>query len=161
MFIAGLLLFQAVGLWFGGVSWPIVLTIFGLAIAIDTSGFNYERSLEDVVGSGRRPWWLVLAGLAMMVVGLAFVLTSLDALESMGALVVAIIVTLTGFFIVGGPWLWSVARDLGTERRARRDGGPPPRLCAPVPRPHPALRRPKEDGHSGPRPRTRSPGLAV
>lgn len=119
MFVAGMFLLQALGLWFGAVVWPIVLVLFGLALAIDTSGFNYERSLEGVVGSQRRPWWLVIGGLAMMVAGLAFVLTSLDALESVGALVAAIILTLFGFLIVGGPWLWSVAQDLGTERRAR------------------------------------------
>jgi len=119
IFVAGMLVLQTVGLWIGPVTWPIVLTLFGLAIAIDTSGFNYERSLEGVVGSARRPWWVVLAGLAIMAAGLAFVLTSLDALQSMGALVVAVIVTLVGSLIVGGPWLWSLAQDLGTERRAR------------------------------------------
>lgn len=119
MFVAGMLLLQVAGLWFGQVTWPIVLTLFGLAIAIDTSGFNYESSLEGVVGSARRPWWVVLGGLAMMIAGLAFVLTSLDAVQSMGALFVAVILTLAGSLIVGGPWLWSLAEDLGTERRAR------------------------------------------
>jgi signal transduction histidine kinase len=119
MFVAGMLLFQGIGLWFGPVTWPVVLVLFGLAIAIDTSGFNYEQSLQGVMGTSRRPWWLVLAGLGMMVAGLAFVLTSLDALESAGALVIAVILTFIGFLIVGGPWLWSLVEDLGTERRAR------------------------------------------
>ncbi len=119
MFAAGMFLFQGVGLWFGAVTWPIVLVLFGLAIAIDTSGFNYEQSLQGVMGTSRRPWWLVLAGLGMMIAGLAFVLTSLDALQSAGALVIATILTLVGLLIVGGPWLWSVVEDLGTERRAR------------------------------------------
>lgn len=119
MFLAGMLLFQGIGLWFGPATWPIVLVLFGLAIAIDTSGFNYEQSLEGVVGSSRRPWWLVLGGLAMMIAGLAFVLTSLDGLQSVGALVIATLLTLVGFVIVGGPWLWSLIEDLGTERRAR------------------------------------------
>jgi signal transduction histidine kinase/phage shock protein PspC (stress-responsive transcriptional regulator) len=119
MFLAGMLFFQSIGLWFGPATWPIVLVLFGLAIAIDTSGFNYEQSLEGVVGSTRRPWWLVLGGLAMMIVGLAFVLTSLDGLQSAGALVIAVILTFVGFIIVGGPWLWSLVEDLGTERRAR------------------------------------------
>lgn len=119
MFLAGMLLCQGLGLWFGTATWPIVLVLFGLAIAIDTSGFNYEQSLEGVVGSSRRPWWLVLGGLAMMIVGLAFVLTSLDTLQSAGALVIATILTFIGFLIVGGPWLWSLVEDLGTERRAR------------------------------------------
>ncbi len=119
MFLASMILLQVIGLWFSDVAWPIVLVLFGLAIAIDTSGFNYEQSLEGVVGSRRRPWWLILAGLAMMIAGLVFVLTSLDALQSVGALVIAISLTLVGFLIVGGPWLWSLAEDLGTERRAR------------------------------------------
>ena len=119
MFLAFMLFFQGIGLWFGSATWPIVLVLFGLASAIDTSGFNYEQSLEGVVGSSRRPWWLVIGGLAMMVVGLAFVLTSLDRLQSAGALVIATILTLVGFLIVGGPWLWSLVEDLGTERRAR------------------------------------------
>jgi len=119
MFVAAMFFFQATGLWFGAVTWPIVLVLFGLAIAIDTSGFNYQQSLQGVMGTARRPWWLVLAGLGMMIAGLAFVLTSLDALQSVGALVMATIVTLVGLLIVGGPWLWSVVEDLGTERRAR------------------------------------------
>lgn len=119
MFVAGMLFFQGIGLWFGPVTWPVVLVLFGLALAIDTSGFNYEQSLEGVMDTSRRPWWLVLAGLGMMVAGLAFVLSSLDALESAGALVIAVILTFVGFLIVGGPWLWSLVEDLGTERRAR------------------------------------------
>lgn len=119
MFAAGMLLFQGIGLWFGPVTWPIVLVLFGLAIAIDTSGFNYEQSLQGVLDTSRRPWWIVLAGLGMMIIGLAFVLTSIDALKSTGALVIATALTLIGFLIVGGPWLWSLVEDLGTERRAR------------------------------------------
>lgn len=119
MFLAGMLFFMSIGLWFGPATWPIVLVLFGLAIAVDTTGFNYEQSLEGVVGSSRRPWWLVLGGLAMMIVGLAFVLSSLDGLQSIGALVIATVLTLAGFVIVGGPWLWSLFEDLGTERRAR------------------------------------------
>jgi len=119
MFLAVMLLFQGIGLWFGPVTWPIVLVLFGLAIAIDTSGFNYEQSLQGVMGTSRRPWWLVLAGLGMMMAGLAFVLTSLDALESAGAIFIAAILTIAGFLIVGGPWVWTLIDDLRTERRAR------------------------------------------
>ncbi len=119
MYAAGMLLLQGIGLWFGAVTWPIVLVLFGLAIAIETSGFNYQQSLQGVMGTSRRPWWIVLAGLGVMIAGLGLVLTSLDVLESAGALVIAIILTLIGFLIVGGPWLWSLVQDLGTERRAR------------------------------------------
>jgi signal transduction histidine kinase/phage shock protein PspC (stress-responsive transcriptional regulator) len=118
MFVAVMLFLQAVGLWFGPVVWPTTLVVFGLAIAIDTSGINYERSLEGVT-AGRRSWWLVIGGLAMMVAGLAVVLRSLDRLQSFGVLAIALIVAVGGFAIVAGPWLWSLIEDLRTERRAR------------------------------------------
>jgi signal transduction histidine kinase/phage shock protein PspC (stress-responsive transcriptional regulator) len=118
MFVAVMLFFQAVGLWFGVVVWPTTLVVFGLAIAIETSGINYERSLEGVT-SGRRSWWLVIAGLAMMVAGLVVVLRSLDRLQSVGVLAIALVVAFGGFVIVAGPWLWSLIEDLRTERRAR------------------------------------------
>lgn len=119
LFLAAMFLFQGIGLWFGQVVWPTTLVFFGLAIAIDTSGFNYEQSLKGVLGTTRRPWWIVLAGLAVMMSGLVLVLNSLDAFQSAGALVGAVALTLVGFLIVGGPWLWSLVSDLGTERRAR------------------------------------------
>jgi signal transduction histidine kinase/phage shock protein PspC (stress-responsive transcriptional regulator) len=118
MFIAVMLFLQAIGLWFGVVVWPTTLVVFGLAIAIETSGINYERSLEGVT-SGRRSWWLVIAGLAMMVAGLVVVLRSLDRLRSVGVLAIALVVAFGGFVIVAGPWLWSLIEDLRTERRAR------------------------------------------
>jgi signal transduction histidine kinase len=118
MFVATMLFFQAIGLWFGTVVWPTTLVVFGLAIAIETSGINYERSLEGVT-AGRRSWWLVIGGLGMMVAGLVVVLRSLDRLQSVGLIAIALIVAVGGFLIVAGPWLWSLIEDLRTERRAR------------------------------------------
>ena len=118
MFVAVMLLLQMIGLWLGTVVWPATLVVFGLAIAIDTSGINYERSLQGVA-AGRRSWWLVIGGLAMMVAGLVVVLRSLDRLQSVGVLAIALIVAVGGFLIVAGPWLWSLIEDLRTERRAR------------------------------------------
>ena len=118
MFVAVMLFFQVIGLWLSPVVWPATLVVFGLAIAIDTSGVNYERSLQGVT-AGRRSWWLVIGGLAMMVAGLAVVLRSLDRLQSVGVLAIALIVAVGGFVIVAGPWLWSLIEDLRTERRAR------------------------------------------
>ncbi len=118
MFLATMLLLQAAGVWFGTIVWPATLVIFGLALAIDTSGLNYERSLSGIT-DGRRSWWLVVLGLVMMVAGLVVVLSSLDRIQSMGILVLAILVAVGGFMIVAGPWLWSLVQDLNTERRAR------------------------------------------
>jgi len=118
IFVAIMLFLQVIGLWLGPVVWPATLVVFGLAIAIDTSGINYERSLQGVT-AGRRSWWLVIGGLAMMVAGLVVVLRSLDRLQSVGVLAIALIVAIGGFVIVAGPWLWSLTEDLRTERRAR------------------------------------------
>ena len=118
MFTSTMLVLETIGVWFGPIAWPTTLVIFGLAIAIDTSGVNYERSLQGVT-TGRRSWWLVIVGLGMMVAGLAVVLRSLDALQSVGVLAIALLVAVGGFVIVAGPWLWSLIEDLRTERRAR------------------------------------------
>lgn len=121
MFVAVLLFLQGVGIWFGAVVWPATLVIFGLAIAIDTSGINYEKSLEGITGTagGRRSWWLVVGGLVMMVAGLVVVLSSLENIQALGVLTLALIAAVAGFMIVAGPWLWSLVEDLRTERRAR------------------------------------------
>lgn len=121
MYLAVMLALDAAGVWFGPIVWPATLVIFGLAIAIDTSGVNYERSLSGITGNGagRRSWWLVVFGLVMMVAGIAVVLSSLENLQAMGVLALALIVAIGGFMIVAGPWLWSLIEDLRTERRAR------------------------------------------
>lgn len=121
IFIAVMLIFQSLSIWFGPVVWPATLIIFGLAIAIDTSGVNYEKSLSGITGtsSGRRSWWLVVGGLVMMVAGFAVVFSSLDALRGVGVLMLALLAALAGLSIVAGPWVWSLIEDLRTERRAR------------------------------------------
>ncbi len=121
MFMASMLLLQAANIWFGNFVWPATLVVFGLSIAIDTSGVNYERSLSGITGTGegRRSWWLVAVGLVMMVGGLIVVLSSLDRLQTIGVLLLAILLALAGFAIVAGPWIWSLIEDLNTERRAR------------------------------------------
>ena len=121
MYLATMLLLQAAGIWFGVIVWPATLVIFGLALAIDTSGVNYERSLEGITSAngGRRSWWFVVVGLAMMVGGIAVVLSSLDQLQALGVMVLALLLAIGGFAIVAGPWIWSLIEDLRTERRAR------------------------------------------
>lgn len=121
MFFALMLIFESFSIWLGPVVWPATLVIFGLAIAIDTSGVNYERSLSGITGpsSGRRSWWLVTGGLIMMVAGFAVVFSSLDALRGVGVLMLALLAAIAGLSIVAGPWVWSLIEDLRTERRAR------------------------------------------
>lgn len=121
MFLASMILLQEIGLWLGAFIWPATLVIFGLSIAIDTSGVNYEQSLAGIAGAGgtKRSWWLVVGGIVMMVTGIAVSLSSLDSLRGVGVLAVAVVAALGGFFIVAGPWLWSLIEELRTERRQR------------------------------------------
>ena len=121
MFLAVMVLLQAAGIWLGPIVWPATLVIFGLAIAINTSGINYEQSLSGLTGTEetRRSWWLVIIGLVMMVAGLVVVIGSLEQLQTMGVLALAVLVAVGGFAIVAGPWIWSLIEDLRTERRAR------------------------------------------
>ncbi len=121
MFLAVMLFLQALGIWFGPIVWPATLVIFGLAIAIDTSGVNYEKSLAGITGTGagRRSWWLVVVGLFMMVAGFIVVFSSLERLQTMGIIALALLVAVGGFMIVAGPWMWSLIEDLRTERHAR------------------------------------------
>jgi signal transduction histidine kinase len=121
MFLALMLFLQAVGIWFGPIVWPATLVIFGLAIAIETSGVNYEKSLAGITGTGtgRRSWWFVVVGLVMMVAGFVVVFSSLEQLQTMGVIALALLVAIGGLMIVAGPWLWSLVEDLRTERHAR------------------------------------------
>lgn len=118
MFTAVMLLFQALGLWFGPVVWPAVLIVFGLAVAIDTAGVNYEKSLAGIADT-RRSYWFLAGGLLMMIAGLIVVFSSLDRLRSVSVILLAILVAVGGFAIVAGPWMWSLIEDLRNERRAR------------------------------------------
>ncbi len=118
MFLAVMLILQSAGLWLGPVVWPAILIIFGLAIAIDTAGVNYERSLAGITDS-RRSLFFLAAGLLMMIAGLVVVFSSLDRLRSVSVILLAILVAVGGFAIVAGPWMWSLIEDLRTERRAR------------------------------------------
>lgn len=124
VYLATMLLLQAAGIWFGQIVWPATLVIFGLAIAVNTSGINYEQSLTGITGAEdrRRSWWLVIIGLFMMVAGLAVVIGSLEQLQTLGVLFLAVLVAIGGFAIVAGPWIWSLVEDLRTERRARIRG---------------------------------------
>ncbi len=121
MFIAVMLVLQMSGLWLGLLVWPATLVIFGLAIAIETSGINYEKSIAGIAGvDGRqRSWWIVVGGVVMMVAGFAVALSSLDRLAGIGVLAISIVAALAGFFLVAGPWIWSLVEDLRSERRAR------------------------------------------
>ncbi len=121
MFVAAMMLLDQVGLWFGDFVWPATLVIVGLAIAIETSGVNYEKSLAGIAGADgtKRSWWLVVGGIVMMVAGISVSLSSLDSLRGVGVLAVAVVAALGGFFIVAGPWLWSLIEELRTERRQR------------------------------------------
>jgi len=121
MFGSVMLVLQMSSIWFGLLVWPATLVTFGLAIAIDTSGVNYERSIAGIAGADgrRRSWWIVVGGVVIMVAGFSVAFSSLDQLQGIGVLAISVVAAIAGFFLVAGPWIWSLVEDLGSERRAR------------------------------------------
>jgi signal transduction histidine kinase len=61
----------------------------------------------------------IAAGALLLLAGFASFSSSIDAIESMGPAVTAAALTAAGFMIIFGPWVTSLARDLGEERRNR------------------------------------------
>lgn len=116
MFLAALLTLRAGGLWFGDiVVWPVTLVAFGVAAIWDRSGV-IPGTLASAAGPGRLR---VLTGAILMLGGLAVLLSRLDAMRNLGAIVIAIAITAAGFMLVFGPWVVKLASELATERADR------------------------------------------
>jgi signal transduction histidine kinase len=82
---------------------------FGIAI-------SWERADPGALRASRGQ---TIAGSILLVTGLIFAFTSVDALGSVGPVAVAVILTTAGLGLIFGPWLWRLADQLNTERRER------------------------------------------
>ncbi|MFV9673296.1 MAG: PspC domain-containing protein [Acidimicrobiia bacterium] len=122
-FLALLVLLDGVGLWFGPIVWPAALFIFGAALIWErasTESRNRMSRFAKPAGDGaRRSRSQIIAGVALMVVGIVVVLASLDSFQSLGPVAVAILITAAGFMLLFGPWMLGLFEDLTDERRAR------------------------------------------
>lgn len=115
VFLGLMFFFRGLDLWFGdSVVWSGTLLAFGGAAMWD------RTSLFDTSESGLAPSrFRIVAGALLLLAGFASFSSSIDTIELMGPAITAAALTAAGFTIIFGPWVASLARDLGEERRNR------------------------------------------
>jgi len=116
--VAALVAARGVELWFGdAVVWSALLVAFGIAAIWDRSERNSDNGsvLAETAPSSVR----IAFGAVLMLAGIGTFAGSVDAMQQLGPIVVAVGITATGFMLVFGPWVVRLAGDLTTERRDR------------------------------------------
>jgi signal transduction histidine kinase len=109
------------GFWFGeAFAWPVTLGAIGFAILWARSGEDRRgRSAVDVVISGRRPLARVAIGSLLIVGAMLVFLGNSYSISTVGPMLLAAAVATGGLGLIGGPWIWSIGRDLIDERSQR------------------------------------------
>lgn len=116
MFAGSLLLFRGIGWWPSDVVMVMAAALaFGLAILGDYDWVSRIFDPEGAKPSKRR----VGGGAILLVAGLAIFANSVSQVRTLGAVATAVIVTVVGIGLVFGPWLVTLGRELGSERRER------------------------------------------
>ena len=120
---AGMLIgLRGFGLWLGDqIVFPAALLAFGTAAMWDRSDPVARSRIARLTGSGNDEVTRirVIAGGLLMLAGFTYFVGSIDALAGIGAVLLAVAITVTGFMILFGPLVWRMARDLTDERRGR------------------------------------------
>jgi signal transduction histidine kinase len=109
------------GFWFGeAFAWPVTLAAIGFAVLWARSGEDRRgRSPIDVVISGRRPIARVAIGSLLIVGAMLVFLGNSYSIYTAGPMLLAAAVAIGGLGLIGGPWIWSIGRDLIDERSTR------------------------------------------
>ncbi len=109
------------GFWFGEeLAWPVTLGAIGFAILWARSGEDRRgRSALDVVISGRRSIPRVAIGSLLIVGAMTVFLANSYSISTAGPMLLAALVAIGGLGLIGGPWIWSIGRDLIDERSTR------------------------------------------
>jgi signal transduction histidine kinase len=109
------------GFWFGeAFAWPVTLGAIGFAILWARSGEDRRgRSAVDVVISGRRSITRVAIGSLLILGAMTIFLANSYSLSTPGPMLLAALVAIGGLGLIGGPWIWSIGRDLIDERSTR------------------------------------------
>ena len=109
------------GFWFGeAFAWPVTLAAIGFAILWARSGEDRRgRSAVDVVISGRRSITRVATGSLLILGAMTIYLANSYSFASAGPMLLAAGVAIGGLGLIGGPWIWSIGRDLIEERNTR------------------------------------------
>ena len=115
MLLGMMAFFRGMNLWFGDtVVWAGTLLAFGGAAMWD------KTSLFDAdAGGGAPSRTRIAAGALLLLAGIASLSSSISSIESLGPAITAAALTGAGFMIIFGPWVSSLVRDLGEERRNR------------------------------------------
>jgi signal transduction histidine kinase len=128
IFVGLLILLRETGLWFGdALVLSVTLGAAGSAIIwTRNAGFTMGRrgrlngpGRHAPLRSRRLPALRVLAGLPLIVGGMAMFLQANRALAAARNLAFAVAVTIVGFGLVFGPWIWRLGRQLAFERGER------------------------------------------
>ena len=119
--IGVVLLLYVSGFWFGeAFAWPVTLAAIGFAILWARSGEDRRgRSPVDVVISGRRPIARVAIGSLLIVGAMLVFLGNSYSISTAGPMLLAALVAIGGLGLIGGPWIWSIGRELIEERSTR------------------------------------------
>jgi signal transduction histidine kinase len=109
------------GFWFGeALAWPVTLAAIGFAILWARSGDDRRgRAALDVVISGRRSITRVAIGSLLIVGAMTVFLANSYSISTAGPMILAALVAIGGLGLIGGPWIWSIGRDLIDERSTR------------------------------------------
>lgn len=109
------------GFWFGeALAWPVTLAAVGFAILWARSGEDRRgRSPIEVVISGRRSIARVAIGSLLILGAGAVFLGNSYSIYTVGPMLLAATVAIGGLGLIGGPWIWSIGRDLIDERSTR------------------------------------------
>jgi signal transduction histidine kinase len=122
LILAGILVLLAVsGFWFGEtLAWPVSLAAIGFAILWARSGEERRGGwpLEAVL-SGRVSFPRLAMGSLLIVGAMVVFLATNTSLRAVGSTLLAAFVAIGGLALIGGPWVWSIARELIEERNTR------------------------------------------
>src|SRR5918995_5267512 len=110
--------------------WPAAVAGTGMGLVLARAGDSDRARWREAaarlpahpVESFRGGWvvWVrVLFGAQLLIVGIGLFLATNGALSSLGQVGVAVLATVLGGAVLFGPWVASLARQLGDERRER------------------------------------------